>query len=337
MNILRLAFIFITYLSVMSPAIAAKPVLTIYTYDSFTSDWGPGPAVETEFEKICECDLQFVGLDSSIGILGRIQLEGKNTKADIALGLDTNLVHIAKETGYFAELPSTIKDIHVKNSSLPIEYDDKIFMPFDWGWFGFVFNKNILKNPPKSFQELSNMPDDIKVVIQDPRTSTPGLGLLLWIKSVYGDKSTDYWRELQPKILTVTKGWSEAYALFLDGEADMVLSYTTSPAYHLIAEENDHYDATVFAEGNYLQIEVAGMLKSSSEPELAAQFLEFMASPEFQNIIPTTNWMYPAYNAEIPEGFEALAKPSKTLLFDSKSVATNQKNWIDEWLTASTK
>ena len=192
-----------------APALADKPVLTIYTYDSFTSDWGPGPAVETEFEKICECDLQFVGLDSSIGILGRIQLEGKNTKADIALGLDTNLVHIAKETGYFAELPSTIKDIQVKNSSLPIEYADKIFMPFDWGWFGFVFNKNILKNPPKSFQELSNMPDDIKVVIQDPRTSTPGLGLLLWIKSVYDDKAIDYWRELQPKILTVTKGWSK--------------------------------------------------------------------------------------------------------------------------------
>ena len=100
-------------------------------------------------------------------------------------------------------------------------------MPFDWGWFGFVYNKNILKNPPKSFQDLSNMSDDVKIVIQDPRTSTPGLGLLLWIKSVYDDKAIDYWRELQPKILTVTKGWSEAYALFLDGEADMVLSYTT--------------------------------------------------------------------------------------------------------------
>ena len=43
-----------------APALADKPILTIYTYDSFTSDWGPGPAVETEFEKICECDLQFV-------------------------------------------------------------------------------------------------------------------------------------------------------------------------------------------------------------------------------------------------------------------------------------
>ena len=28
-----------------------KPVLTIYTYESFTSDWGPGPAIETAFEE----------------------------------------------------------------------------------------------------------------------------------------------------------------------------------------------------------------------------------------------------------------------------------------------
>jgi hypothetical protein len=34
--------------------------------------------------------------------------------------------------------------------------------------------------------------------------------------------------------VTVTKGWSEAYGLFLKGESDLVLSYTTSPAYHMI-------------------------------------------------------------------------------------------------------
>ena len=115
----------------------------------FTSDWGPGH-IETKFEETCECDLQFVGLDSSIGILGRIKLEGPDTKADIALGLDTNLVHLAKETGYFSELPTKVKNNYIKNSSLPIEYDDNMFMPFDWGWFGFVY-KDILKNPPKSF------------------------------------------------------------------------------------------------------------------------------------------------------------------------------------------
>ena len=60
-----------------------KPVLTIYTYESFTSEWGPGPAVEAAFEESCNCDLQFVSLDSSIGILGRVQLEGSSSKAEI--------------------------------------------------------------------------------------------------------------------------------------------------------------------------------------------------------------------------------------------------------------
>lgn len=76
---------------------------------------------------------------------------------------------------------------------------------------------------------------DQKIVIEDPRTSTPGLGLVLWVKSIYGDKTADAWSKLAPKVLTVTPGWSEAYSLFTKGEAEMVLSYTTSPAYHMIA------------------------------------------------------------------------------------------------------
>jgi hypothetical protein len=53
-----------------------------------------------------------------------------------------------------------------------------------------------------------------KIVIQDPRTSTPGLGLLLWVKAVYGDEAVEAWAKLQKRVLTVTPGWSEAYGLF---------------------------------------------------------------------------------------------------------------------------
>ena len=336
MNIIRIVSYIIACISLIHPVLADKPILTVYTYESFTSDWGPGPAVETKFEETCECDLQFIGLDSSIGILGRIKLEGKSTKADIVLGLDTNLVHLAKETGYFADLSSNIKEMSKNRTSLPIDYSDDVFMPFDWGWFGFVFKKDVLGIPPSSFDALLKMPDDIKIVIQDPRTSTPGLGLLLWIKSVYGEDAANYWKALQPKILTVTKGWSEAYALFLDGEADMVLSYTTSPAYHLIAEEDNSFDVATFSDGHYMQIEVAAMLKTSKQPNLASKFMKFIISPDFQNIIPTTNWMYPAYKTELPEGFDSLAIPTKSHIFDTELVASKQKKWIDEWLTSST-
>ena len=53
---------------------ANENILVVHTYESFISDWGPGPQIEEEFEKICNCDLQFIGIDSSIGILGRLKI-----------------------------------------------------------------------------------------------------------------------------------------------------------------------------------------------------------------------------------------------------------------------
>ncbi len=66
--------------------------------------------------------------------------------------------------------------------------------------------------------------------------------------------------------MTVTKGWSEAYGLFLKGESDLVLSYTTSPAYHIIEEKKDNYAAANFSEGHYLQVEVAARTVASKQP-----------------------------------------------------------------------
>ncbi|MFN4102411.1 MAG: thiamine ABC transporter substrate-binding protein, partial [Pararhodobacter sp.] len=40
-------------------ASAQTPELRVLTYDSFVSEWGPGPQIETAFEAICGCDLVF--------------------------------------------------------------------------------------------------------------------------------------------------------------------------------------------------------------------------------------------------------------------------------------
>ena len=50
-------------------ALAETPVLTVYTYDSFVTEWGPGPAVEAAFEETCGCDLQFVGAGDGAALL----------------------------------------------------------------------------------------------------------------------------------------------------------------------------------------------------------------------------------------------------------------------------
>lgn len=322
-----------TYIGLAAiPAYAAdKPNLVIYTYDAFAAEWGPAPKIKENFEKECECTIDFITADSSIGALRKVQLEGAETKADIVLGLDTNITQNARNTGLFVPHGVAKPDL-----VLPIEWDDELFLPFDFGFFAFVYDRNIVKNPPKSFEELAGLPDDFKIIIQDPRSSTPGLGLMLWVKHVLGDDAAKYWQSIAPKILTVTKSWSDAYGLFLKGEADMVLSYTTSPAYHLIAEKKDHYAAAPFAEGHYMQVEVAGIVKSSKQQELARKFINFMLTPGFQDVIPTTNWVYPVVKtgAGLPKGFETLHSPDIAMMFDDVTVEENRQAYIDEWLNA---
>jgi len=307
---------------------AQTPVLTVYTYDSFVADWGPGPLVEKAFEETCGCDLQFVGAGDGAALLSRLRLEGARSDADVVLGLDTSLMATAKATGLFAP-HSGVPD----GLSLPIAWSDDTFLPFDWGYYAFVYDKIKMPVPPTSFDAL--LQSGAKIVIEDPRSSTPGLGLLLWVKQVYGDQAGAFWQALAPQIVTVTKGWSEAYGMFLQGEADMVLSYTTSPAYHRIAEGDDTKGAALFSEGQYLQIEVAAKMASTDQPALADAFLAFMQSEAFQSLIPTSNWMYPAKIPAdgLPEGFDAPVSDN-ALLVPVNDVPQLRAQALDEWLAA---
>lgn len=315
------------------PSAAAEKTLTVYTYESFVSEWGPGPKVKEAFEKTCACTVDFVGVADGVALLTRLKLEGESSKADVVLGLDTNLVEEAKLTGLF--------DTHGLDASavkIPGGFSDDVFLPYDYGHFAVIYDTETIKTPPTSLKELVEGDPSQKIVIQDPRTSTPGLGLLLWVKSVYGDQAPGAWAKLKDRVLTVTPGWSESYGLFTKGEAPMVLSYTTSPAYHMVAEETDRYQAAEFSEGHYIQIEVAGLLKNAPEKDLARQFLAFMLEPGFQDTIPTNNWMMPvaATSEPLPDAFAKLVQPKTTFLMNPAEVASNRQAWIDEWLTAMT-
>ncbi|MBS9722331.1 thiamine ABC transporter substrate binding subunit [Tianweitania sp. BSSL-BM11] len=308
---------------------AAENTLTIYTYDSFTAEWGPGPIVEKAFEAQCSCQVDFVSVADGVALLNRIKLEGANTKADLVLGLDTNLTTEARATNLFVP-----HGISAESVAVPGGWNDDTFLPYDYGYFAVVYDTEKLQTPPTSLKDLVEGDPSQKIVIQDPRTSTPGLGLLLWIKSVYGDDAGNAWAKLKNRVLTVTPGWSEAYGLFTKNEAPMVLSYTTSPAYHIIADKTERYQAASFSEGHYLQVEVAGMTKKGAENPLAKQFLQFMLTPSFQDAVPETQWMLPAAKTSEPldEAFDRMVKPTKSLTIPSDEIAEKRKTWIDEWL-----
>src|SRR5690606_1609093 len=127
--------------------------------------------------------------------------------------------------------------------------------------------------------------------------------------------------------------------LFTKGEAPMVLSYTTSPAYHMIAERTERYQAASFAEGHYLQVEVAGITTTGAKNPLSEKFMAFMTGPGFQDAVPETQWMYPAGKTDKPldPAFDRLVKPVKALTLSPEEIAANRKAWVDEWLGVMSK
>src|SRR5690554_4443806 len=224
--------------------------------------------------------------------------------------------------------------------ALPISWDDKHFVPYDWGYFAFVYDTEQLPEPPASLEALINAPDDLKIIIQDPRTSTPGLGLLLWMHAIYGDDAHAKWQQLSQKVLATTQSWSDGYfSLFMNGEAPMILSYSTSPAYHMAVDNTERYQAVRFEEGHYLQVEVAALVKSSGNKALGEEFMQFMLSPAFQRHIPLKNVMYPAIDLgdELPEVFDRLISPSRALYLEPADVAGLRRNLVNSWLDAMTR
>ncbi|MBU2862542.1 thiamine ABC transporter substrate binding subunit [Reinekea forsetii] len=318
-------------LAASASVFSAESNLTVYTYESFTSEWGPGPALEKAFEAQCNCNVDFVGLEDGVALLNRLKLEGKQSQADIILGIDDALVAEAKALGLIAD-----SGVDLSKLSLPYEWSDSKFVPYDYGHFAFVYDQTKLKNVPTSLKELVEE-SEVSIIYQDPRVSTPGQGLMLWMKSVYGEKANEAWQQLQAKAVTVTPGWSEAYALFLEGQSDMVLSYVTSPAYHMTWDDTDKYQAAQFSEGHYTQIEVAAALESSANIELAREFLSFLVTKPAQDVFAGTNWMWPVLeNAEKPEAFDQLFSPS-SLYFSSEEVLANRRDWVKEWRNAASQ
>ncbi|WP_443091684.1 thiamine ABC transporter substrate binding subunit [Basfia succiniciproducens] len=327
-------FLFLTALFISDYGLSAVQPLHIYAEEYFAADWGPAPEVKAQFERAYpQCQVTIQSFDSRTTMLNRLRLEGKNTKADIVLGMDNHQLEAAEKTGLFAPAK-----VDFSRLSLPVEWKNTTFVPYEFSKYAFIYDKSKLTNPPESLKELVER-EDLKVIYQDPRTSSIGRGLLVWMNKIYPPEQVEKaWQQLQKHTLTVGKGWSETYGTFLKGEGDLVLSNNTSPIYHLLTDQKENYAATEFSEGETLQIDFAGKI-AGKHNICADEFLAFLLKPEIQNIIITKGVMLPVVEGDLEPHYAALKNAvmqGKTI--DTLSVSAEQiKHWIEVWLRALSK
>jgi thiamine transport system substrate-binding protein len=310
-SVLFLSWAFVPLSSAQNAGSNDARTLVIYTYDSFISDWGAGPKIAPLFEKATGIKIKFVAKGDGGQLLSSILLEKDRSEADLVLGLDNFLAPKALASGLFRPyIPAGLDKIP---SNLKLDPSNRL-IPYDYGDFAIVWDSAKLKNPPESLEDLTKPEYAKKLILLDPRTSTPGLGFLAWTKAVYGTAWRDYWRRLRPSVLILAPGWDQGYGLFTSGEAPLVLSYATDGAYHLENEKTERYKALAFKDGFIEQVETAGILISAKHSFAAEKFLDFLISETAQRELPLTQWMYPALpSVALPDSYSAAVKATKNL------------------------
>lgn len=302
-----------------------------YATSSFCGEWGPGPKLAKDFEAKYGIKVQLVDCGSTGEMLTKLVAEKDDPKADAVFCISDNMATRV----YDADVLATYDSPVLKDIPAFLQFDPKDrLLPYDYGNFAFVYDTERIPSDqiPHSLEDLKKPFFAKKVILIDPRTSSAGMGLLQWTIEVYGeDHYLDWWKAMEPNTLTIADGWSSGYGLFTEGEAPIVLSYTTSPVYHVLNEHTTRYQTLIFDEGHAATVEGCGLAKGARHPAAAKTFIDY-ALTDAQLDIAITDSMYPVNAAvELPEAFNYAPKPAKSLFMDSDTLMKKQNKWLDEW------
>lgn len=329
-----------------APVSGNAETLTILTHDSFAASEG----VIADFEKQNNVKLSFIKGGDVAAMLNRAILSKDAPLADVIYGVDNTFLSRAETGGILdAYTSANLKDLRddlkfsKDNMMTPVDYGD-VCINYDKAYFA---DKKL--TPPASLLDLTKPDYKSLLVVENPATSSPGLGFLLATINEYGvDTYTDYWKSLKKNDVLVVNDWETAYYTHFSGSSGkgprpMVVSYGTSPAVEVVYADPKPEDApTASLVGDnmcFRQVEFAGILKSTTKRALAEKFIDFMTGTEFQNDIPLQMFVFPANkNASLPEEFVKFNQvPAKPAIMNPEEIAENRETWIEGWEQAVIK
>ena len=311
-----------------SPASIETDSLVVYTYDAFPR--ALRDALTTHFAEEFGVTVDLQRLADTGALFNQLYLERENPRADVVIGLDATYLSRVYELGLTVPYrPDAADEV---NADLIVDDQFRV-VPFDYGGISLNYDSAALPDPPGSWDELTDERFRSSIVMLNPATSSPGRNFLLLTVAVFGDDGFEqFWRQLRPNVLTVTGGWTDGYGLYVQGEAPMVVSYDTSPAYHIEYEDTDRYRPLIFDDEVYLQIEVAGVVNRARNELNARRAIEFILSREFQELIPLNQFMFPVRDdVELPAAFTAYPRAASPVVLPPDVVAENFEDWLARW------
>ncbi|MEX2229688.1 MAG: thiamine ABC transporter substrate-binding protein [Dehalococcoidia bacterium] len=315
-----------------TPATAAgAPIeILLMTHDSFDAK----EDVLAEFERAYNAKVTIVKAGDANQLVNRALLSAGNPEADVLFGVDNLTFARVRDGGVFAD------HVSPRRAAIPQDIRDQfgdstLVTPIDYGFVDLNFDR-AQGEPPATLEELTQPAWKAKLVVEDPATSSPGLQFLATTVAHFGEGGwQQFWRDLRANDVLVVDGWNTAYYTHFSlngGDRPLVVSYTTSPAAEVFFGELEEPPTVNVIPGGTLfrQVEAAGVLAGTKQPELAQLLVDFLAGELFQAQIPETMFVYPVIpGLPLPEWWkwaEVDVEPA-TLEVDAAEI----DRWIAEW------
>jgi thiamine transport system substrate-binding protein len=272
----------------------------------------------------------------------RLSLTAGDPTGDVAFGVDNTFASRALEAGVFAEHGVEPPDgadefalpaggdrlVPVDHASVCVNVDD--------AWF----DREGME-PPEGLADLTDPEYRGLLVVPGATTSSPGLAFLLATVAEYGEDWPAYWEDLMANDTRLVKGWSDAYYVdftFSGGDRPLVLSYDSSPAFTL-TEDGEDSTTSALLDTCFRQVEYAGVLEGTENPEGARQVLDLLLSPDVQAALPTNMYVFPVREGvALPEDWAGFAEqPEDPATLDPAEIAENREQWLTEWTDVTTR
>ena len=274
-------------------------------------------------------------------LVNTLVLADGDVDADVVFGIDSTFASRAVDAGLLAAHTPADQPASAEQYELPGEAADAL-TPIDVGdvcvniddtWFA---DRGV--RPPETFEDLADPSYADLFVTPGAATSSPGLAFLLATVAEFGEDGwSDYWQRLMDNGTTLTSGWSDAYYVDFtagggDGDRPIVTSYASSPPF-TIDEETGESTTSALLDTCYRQVEFAGVLEGSQNPEAARALVDFMVSPTFQQILPENMYVFPVDDSvALPPEWQQFAElADEPLELDPQTVAENRETWLREW------
>lgn len=235
-------------------------------------------------------------------LLARLRQEGRNSPADVLVTVDVGNLWLAEREGFFRP---------VRAKGLEDRIPRQLRHP-DGLWFGFatrarviVYNKDKVSaaDAPKRYEDLADPRWKGKVCMRSS-SSVYNLSLMASLIHHLGEEKAEAWaRGLVANFARDPKGGdTDQIRAVAAGECVVALA-NTYYAVRLMKSDKDA-DRAVAAKigivfpnqgdrGTHVNVSGAGALKYAPHPENAVRFLEYLLSPEAQNLFAGANNEYP--------------------------------------------